>query len=207
MASITTITNNLLPRLHASSTSNLVFWSATELTAFGDESIKYLGRIAGVNVARGTISLSNGTAQYDLPSRHVSTIRVTHNGVPLRPSSTEELEYLDSSYRSTSGTPTYFYQDKQGFGKISFYPAPNTAAAAQTLAITYHEWPAELDSGGSNTTIPGPTVIAGDWVQTRIHAEAVGKESDGAIPEVAAHLREKLQMLESIIVDLWGRAQ
>lgn len=207
MASLTTIISNLLPRLHASSTANLVHWTNGELTAFGDESIKRLGREVGVFLARGTISLSNGTAQYSLPSRHVSTVRVTHNGIPLIPSSTDELEYLNSAYLTTTGTPTHFYQDKQGFAKISFYPVPNTAAAALTLSITYHEWPAELDSGGANVTIPGPLPIAGDYIQARVHAEAVGKESDGAIPEVAAFLNQKLEMLQVIIADYWGAAQ
>ena len=200
--------NNLLPRLHAGSTSTMVHWAKTELIAWGDESLKRLGRVSGSFVARSTsITLVASQAAYSLPSRHVSTIRATAAGLPLLASSTDELEMLDSAYLTTTGdAPTHWYQDKGGFGKISVYPVPNATAALLTFGLLYNEWPAEVDTAEVNTTIPTPSPVA-DYIQTRVHAESVGKESDGTIPEVAAHLQDKCKFYEQIFESYWGGVQ
>ncbi len=187
----------------------MVHWSKTELIAFVDEYLKRLGRICGVFIARSTaFTIVAGTATYSLPTRHISTIRATWVGASLTPSSTDELELLDSDYLTTQGTPLYWYQDKIGIGKIGLYPVPNAAMAllVTPLAVLYHEYPADVDAAEVNMVLPMPTPVM-EVVQAKMLAEAFGKESDGAIPEVAQHLTKRLDMMEQLLTEYYGASR
>lgn len=206
--SVNALITNLLGPLHSDSTANLVWWTDPELTRFFDEAVKRLARNFGVFVARDTttITLVQGTAVYDAPARHISTLYVALDGAPLIAASSSELELLDDAYKTTQGTPQYWYNDKEGANRIGFYPVPNAAAAGKHPELIICQFPAELDEAHSNTTIPVPA-FEGDYLEAVVLGEAYGKESDARLPETSAAMKQLAKLYEQIFVDLYGEAQ
>ena len=204
--SVTTLTTRLLPDLHTDSVSNSIAWGACEVTTFFDHVLKRLARLAGLFVARSTsITSVQGTATYALASRHLSTIRVTFDGTPLVPADTHSLSMKTGAFETTQGVPKRYYQDKITLDRIGLEPVPNAASDSKTVAVIYHEYPAELDCAGANTTIPVPAVI-GDYLETCVLRECYGKESDLACPEIAQHLLQHTALIEQVIESYWGSA-
>lgn len=205
---VNTLISNLLAPLHSDSLANLVFWSDAELTRFFDEALKSHARRHGVFVKRdaSSITLVQGTAVYSAPTRHIDTLHVTLSGVGLIASSTSELELLDDAFKTTQGTPAYWYSDREGQNKIGFYPVPNLAAVGLNPEIIYHEYVAELDEAHVNTAVPVPAAV-GDYLEAMVLKAAYSKESDCAIPETAQNLDELLKLYDSVITSLYGISQ
>lgn len=205
---VTTLISNLLGPLHSDTTGNLVFWSDGELTRFFDEEVKAHARKHGVFVVRDTtsITLVQGTAVYDAPARHVDTMHVALDGVPLVASSAGELQLLDDAFKTTQGTPQYWYADGEGQNRIGFYPVPNLAAAGKHPELIIHEYPADLDEAHDNTAIPVPA-CTGDYLEAVVLGEAYGKESDARLPETSAGMKTLAKLYEQLSEHLWGTAQ
>ena len=206
--SVNDLITNLLGPLHSDSTANLVWWTDGELTRFFDEAVKSHARKAGVFVVRDitSITLVQGTAVYDAPARHLDTLYIALDGVPLIASSSSELELLDDSYKTTQGIPLYWYADKEGANKIGFYPAPNAAAVGKHPELIINQYPAVLDEAHSNTTIPVPA-CTGDYLEAVVLGEAYGKESDARLPETSAAMKQLAKLYEQIFDDLYGVSQ
>jgi hypothetical protein len=199
---------NLLPPLHSDTLANLVWWTDGELSRFFDEAVKSHARRHGVFVKRSitAITLVQGTAVYDAPTRHIDTMHVALAGVALIASSTSELELLDDAFKTTQSTPTHWYSDREGQNKIGFYPVPDALNAGLLPEIIYHDYPAELDEAHVNTVVPVPTPI-GDYLEAQVLRAAYNKESDAALPEVAQNLSELIRLYENVILQLWGESQ
>lgn len=206
--SVNTLISNLLGPLHSDSTANLCFWTDAELTRFFDETLKKHARMHGVFVVRDTssITLVQGTAVYSAPARHLDTLHVALDGAPLIASSSSELEVLDDAYKTTQGTPQYWYSDKEGQNKIGFYPVPNLAAAGKHPEIIFHQYQPELDEAHINTTIAVPAPM-GDYLEAVVLGECYGKESDARLPETSAAMKQLAKLYERIIEGLYGVAQ
>lgn len=210
--SVNDLITNLLGPLHSDSTANLVFWSDAELTRFFDEAVKSHARKAGVFIVRDitSVTLVQGTAVYDAPARHISTLYVALDGVPLIASSSSELELLDDNYKTTQATAdspiAYWYADKEGVNKIGFYPVPNAAAAGKHPELIINQFPAELDEAHSNTTIPVPA-CTGDYLEAVVLGEAYSKESDARLPETSAGMKGLAALYEQLDRDLYGVSQ
>jgi hypothetical protein len=205
---VNTLISNLLGPLHSDTTGHLVFWSDGELTRFFDEAAKRHAKLAGVFVVRDTtsITLVQGTAVYDTPARHVATLHVALDGVPLIASSSSELELLDDAYKTTQGTPAYWYEDKEGANKIGFYPVPDATAAGKHPELIIHQLQADLDETHSNATISAPAVT-GDYLEAVVLGEAYGKESDARMPETSAGMKQLAKLYEQLYADLYGAYQ
>lgn len=206
--SVNDLITNILPMLHASSTANLSFTTDAELTRLFDQAVKAHARRHGVFVVRDTasVTLVQGTAVYSGPARLIAIRHVALAGVPLVASSSSELEMLDDAYKTTQGTPVYWYADKEGQNKIGVYPVPDAAAAGLKLDLIIDQYPADLDTGHSNTAIPTPAPI-GDFAEAAVVAEVYGKESDGQMPETAAALRGLAALYDQVLSELYGGAQ
>ncbi|MGA9769179.1 MAG: hypothetical protein WBV94_09070 [Blastocatellia bacterium] len=206
--SVNTLIGNLLGPLHSDSTANLCFWTDAELTRFFDEAVKSHARKAGVFIVRDitSITLVQGTAVYDAPARHISTLYIALDGVPLIASSSSELELLDDSYKSTQGVPLYWYADKEGVNKIGFYPVPNATAAGKHPELIINQFPPELDEAHSNTTIPVPA-CTGDYLEAVVLGESYSKESDARLPETSAAMKQLARLFEQIFESLYGVSQ
>ncbi len=204
---INDLLSNLLGPLHSDSFANLVWWSEGELTRFFDETVKRLGYRAGVFAARNTngVTLVAGTATYALPARTIDVLHVSLSGAPLIASSTSELEMLDDTFQSTEGTPSYWYADRSGL-KIGFYPVPNTAAGGLSPELIIHQLPEELDEAHVVDEVPVPAPV-GDYLEMAVLMRAYAKESDAALPEVAANLQQMIALVEQAMRGLYGEAQ
>ncbi len=205
---VNNLISDLLAPLHSDSTANLVWWTDAELSRFFDEALKSHARRHGVFVKRSVtaIALVQGTAIYDAPTRHIDTLHVALAGVALIASSTSELELLDDAFKTTQGTPQYWYSDREGQNKIGFYPVPDALSAGLLPEIIYHSYEPELDEAHANTAVNVPAPI-GDMLEAMVLSAAYSKEGDAALPECSENLKQLIALYDQIVVNLWGVAQ
>ncbi len=209
---ITTLIQNLWPFLHASNAADAVFWPDSELTRYFAESLKRLAQRIGIFVARDTTSITfvAGTAIYDAPARHLSTLHVASEGRPLTASSTKELEARDSLFQTRQVAATKhirdWYSDKIVTNKIGFTPVPSAALAGLHPEVIFHQFPCNLDSAHTDVAIDAP-VVCGDYLEFCVIAEAYGKEGDLQMPEVAQSAKAFADLFEATFKHYWGMSQ
>lgn len=213
MLDVQGLIQNCWPQLHAVGESDAVAWTDAELTRLFADALKRLAQEFGVFIVRSAeIVLVQGTAVYNAPTRHVSTLHVAilESGRPLIPSSTKEMEARSGSFQTTQATADtpirYWYSDKQGANKIGLVPVPGAADAGTHLEVIYHIYPCNLDAAHTDVDIRAPKFI-GDWAESVVMSESYGKESDFQMPESAQSYRQLSQLYEQILSSLWGGAQ
>jgi hypothetical protein len=207
MSDINTLITGLLPDLHSDSITNLTWWTKAELIQWADEALKRAAKRFALFINRDasqTTSAAGGS--FARASRHLATLHVNIGNRSLTASSSEELFAADESYQTTQGDPEERWFEDKLATTTGYQPLTPAAAAGRTIRALYTEFPAELDTGELNTTIPGPLCF-GDYIQTAIRAEANSKESDAAMPEVAKHDRELMSLYESLFSYYWGENQ
>jgi len=195
------VIQRLLPSLNVYRIADLTHWTEEELYEYADEAVKQLARTLGLFVERSPVTVSGGTALYSAPSRHLDTIHASLGGANLRPAKVRELEALDATWQGSSGTVDRYVPDFQGTEKIRLYKTP---AAGGTLAVIYHQYPAEVSQ--ASPTLTAPSVFE-DYLHWAILAQARAKEGDAAMPEVAKHAAERQSQFKELIADMWGTAQ
>src|SRR6185295_15842823 len=181
---------------------DLIFWTFSELYEWSDEAAKRLARNTGGFVDRdATTTLSDSVPVYAMPARHVSTIHVSAGSTALKESTVDELEALDNDWPSTAAdNPKRFLQDGD---ELRVYPQPNGATAGN-LGHVFHRFPVTITSDASIAKVP---VALRDYFTFYALAEARGKESKGAMPEVAQYARGMVELLEQVAREFWGGAQ
>lgn len=178
-----------------------------ELFRLADDAAERLSREVGLFVTYdNSIGVSAATATYQLPASHVFTIAAALllNGGSiqiLRLTTQEELFALDSAWNQASGPPKRLSLDAAAVGTATLYPNP---AAGGFLAQVLAEHPDPVTQAVS--TLPLPTVL-GDYFSYQMLAGARGKESESAMPEMAAHFRERCRMYEAVMAHLFGPGQ
>lgn len=205
---LATVLAHIYPLLHASSQSDVVFTDDAELTRFLANNAKRLAERFGLFVERDTttIVLSDGVALYALPDRHLSTLHVSIDGVPLVFSSTATLEAKDEFFQSTAETAgnltSAFYEDKVGANMIGFWPVPaDGLSVGKTVEILFHRYPCDLSGG-----IEGPLPVV-DYLEIKAIGEAYRKESDFEMPEVAKASEALAGLYEMAMRTYYGDAQ
>ncbi len=205
---LATILAALYPPLHASSASDLVFTSDSELTGTIEDALKDLAQDYGVFVTRDitTITLVSGTATYALPENHLATLHVSLSNRPLIASSRQELERLDSDYLITPGTAARpvkrWYQDKGAANVIGFHPVPSVGSGnGVAVEVIYFAYPCSATAG-----LSVPRVI-GDMIEFQTISEMYGKESDFQMVEVAQSAKALADLYEAQVKNLWEVAQ
>lgn len=210
---VTTLIARIWPVLHAADAADSVFWSDEEITGYFKEALKRLAQRFGMFVARDTTSITfvQGTAVYNQPARHLSTLHVAVEGRPLVASSTSEMESRDSQYETRQVAVGKrirdWYEDKlSGLNKLGFRPVPNAAIAGLSPEVIFHQFPCSLDAAHTEVAIDAPAVV-GDFLWARVIAEAYGKEGDMQMPEVAQSARAFADLYEGLFSHYWGMAQ
>lgn len=199
----TQVIDDLLPTLHTADRAGLTFWTEGDLIQWLDEALKRLSRVAGVFVGRWTNVLTvAGQLIYSLPPRHVCTLHVSYQATPLRPAASLELEAKDPSYQTTQGTPDHWYQDLQGGLVFGVVPVPNTSD--QPLPIIYNGFPETLDAAKQNTLVAAPPPLKG-YLAMCVLAEALGREGESEMPDVAKHCAGRISMYEQIFAAYYGK--
>lgn len=195
------VLRSLLPSLGASDYLDLVFWDQAQLYAYADEALERLARRTGLFVVRDSINITQGQAVYELPAGHVSTIRASLSGLPLREASIEELEALDRAWRVRTGTPRRITEGDGGLHRARLYPKP---VSDGSLAVVFHRRPAAVQPESSQ--VEAPPVVA-DYIALSVLAEAFRRDGEASKPEVSAHLDQRLALMEEVFRAYWGTAQ
>lgn len=179
--------------------------STAELLQFADDTVKRLSRDAGLFIVWDTsVAITAGTSLSNLPSSHVFTllaVLILPAGVPaqfLRLTSARDLWALDANWPTTIGDAQRASLDAGAVGTITLYPTPLTGG---TLGLVAQEYPAAIAAGASHLQLQ--TVLQ-DYFTYAMLAGALGKESDHAVPEMAAHYAKRAGLYEQVISHLWG---
>ena len=213
MLNVTTLIANCWPALHAASAADVVFTDDPIITRAIADCLKRLAQQFGVFVVRdvGTV-LVQGTAVYNAPVRHVSTLHIAilETGRPLIPSSTKEQELRNGTFATTQATATapirYWYSDKIGINKIGLSPVPGLLDVGNHLEVIFHQYPCNLDPAHLDPNIRAPKWV-GDYCEAVALSEQYSKESDFQIPESAQGYKQLAMLYEQLIPVSWGRAQ
>ncbi len=181
--------------------------TSAELYQFADDQAKLLARTSSLFLAYdASIGVTAGTALYNLPAAHIYTLSawLLYAGLPLqmiRLSSVGQLFGLDANWPTTTGDPSRISLDAGGVGTATLYPNP---IANATLAQVLQEYPATVMSGASSVPL---SPILQDYFTDAILAGARGKESDSAMPGIAAHMAERMALYAQVIEHLFGGGQ
>lgn len=201
---LTTMLGELLPALGAVEYSDLVFWTEAELYEFCDEAAKRLARTVGCFVERdASTTISAGTAGYAVPARHISTIHASAGSAGLVAVSIGELEAFDDDWPNTEATPTPERYTHTTTEQVTLYPKPDTGTSTP-LALVFHRYPADISADSAILTAPA---CLREYFHFSVLAAARGRESKGAMPEVAAFFGQLVDLYEEAISAYWGNSQ
>lgn len=182
------------------------YWvTLTELYQFGDDAGKRLAYTSGVFlVLDASINVVAATPLYGLPASHVFTVMAWFVSAQplkiLRMSSVGQLFALDGTWTATTGIPSRASLDAGGVGTVTLYPNPTVNGVLNQIC---QEFPA-IASGSSSLPV---SPVLQDYFSYALLSGSLGKESDLAKPEVAAHCHERMKLYEAIAEHLWGNGQ
>lgn len=186
--------------------SNNYSVTTTELYQFGQDAAQKMAYSVGLFLlVDDSITLVPNTPAYNLPAQHVFTILawLLYTGLPiqlLRLSTVGQLFALDANWGTTTGNPVRASLDAGSVGTITLYPNPVGAA---TLYQIYQYYPVVLFG---TSTLPLSPVMQ-DAFTYALLAGARGKESDTAMPEMAAHFSQRVDLYQQVADSLWGPGQ
>jgi hypothetical protein len=175
-----------------------------QLYQYADDAAKFLARSSSLFLSYDdSVDVIAATAVYALPTGHVFTegAWLLYSGLPpqlLRLSTVGQLFALDGNWSSTAGDPSRLSLDAGAANTGTLYPIPISDA---TLAQIMQAIPATVTADSS--TLPVSAVLQ-DYFSDAMIAGARSSESDSAMPEVAAHLRERMKLYEATMRNLWG---
>ena len=176
--------------------------TGAELYQWADDAAKKLSCQAGVFVVYDdSITVVAGTAAYPLPASHVFTLVAALGTGTLRITSVRDLEALDALWAASTGAAQRCSLDAGAVGTITLYPNPVTGG---TLKQVCQEFPAAVAEGSATVALPS---VLQDYFSYAMLAGARGKESEAAMPEMAAHFAERVKLYERVIAHLWGAGQ
>lgn len=202
---LTETANVLLGRLGATSWTDLPWLTEAEAFGFFDEAAKRLAERARLFADRDdTTAIAANQAQYDNPASWIDTEHVDLDGAALRPASAAELTALDATWAATPGPPARYSLDAGPLGTITVYPAPQADSAGKKLAQVYEGFPDAISTG--QTVVPLPAALADYFLYFGL-MRARGKESEGAMPGMAAHFEQRVKLYEQIALKYWGRGE
>lgn len=175
-----------------------------ELYQYADDAAQFLARTTSLFLTDdASIVVIAGTAAYALPTGQIYTESawlLYGSGALqlLRPSTVGQLFALDALWAARTGPPTRLSLDAANATTGTLYPNPT---ANSTLNQILEQAPDTVASGASVLPLSPALEI---YFSDAAVAGALSKESDSARPEVAAHLQERLKMMDAVIQSLWG---
>lgn len=193
---------DLWPPLNAANSADAVFWTEAELYAWIDEAVGYLAEAAPVFVEYD-VGLTAVTAQgaYTQPADFIATLQADLNGAVLRARNVQQLEALDDSWLTASGSPEAFILDTQGEDQIRLYKLPVSADNGHVIGQVMQVSPATVNA--ANAILAAPTCMR-EYMTFYALAEARSKESHAQMPEIAAWFRGLVKMMDQAIAGYWG---
>lgn len=196
------VLGELYRQLGASGSADLEFWTEDELYRYFDDASKRLARNTGCFVVRDVaISTAIGTAEYTNSSRHLSTLHVSYLTDSLNQGTVEEIEALDPDWQAAANAAPARAVQYTGLATLRLYPPPD---AVKLLPVVQHEFP--LAVSASSTGVAAPVALRDYW-RFWAQGEARGKESKGAMPEVAQWMHRLTDLYEDVARSYWGNAE
>lgn len=179
--------------------------TAAELYQWADELARKLSLETGMFVNLDIVNVFTGTAAYSTPNDlFVVSAALMYADLsihPIRITPQAVLWALDSNWQATSGPPTRCSFDAGAVGTTTLYPKPDAGANASFLFMVAQQAPATINAGAPIISLP--TVLQ-DMFTYAMLAGARRKESDNAMPEMAAHFQERVNLYEAVCRHLWG---
>jgi len=116
------------------------------MSIFSDEYLQYLLDRSEVDFSqaipcifyRFSLSITQGTSQYTLPTGVINILRVTWKGervFPWEHSDTRQSNWMKPQNLSSQGKPKFYLSREYGYGQIKFHPIPNETVAADDTNI------------------------------------------------------------------------
>lgn len=179
-------------------------WIGTaELLQFADDAVKALARRTGLFLVYDAVAVTAGTALYTLSSNVFTIFAVfipAAGAVQIqRITSVRDLFALDATWSTTTGnSPTRVSFDAGGPQTATLYPVP---VAGGTLGVVGQEYPSQIQVGATHLSLQA---VLQDYFTYAMLAGALGKESEHAVPEMAAHYRQRMALYEQVVSHLWG---
>jgi hypothetical protein len=197
MIDASSVIADLAPALNAATTSDLAFWTTTELYGYADENLKRLARQAGVFAER-TQTSPGAVSSFSLGSRDIAILQAAWNGVVILPTTLRDLDALDTLWADAAAATPRRYLADAGLAQRRLYPP---AASGSTLDLITFQSPADVTSGAPQCAAPP---LLQDWLYFVLLAEARGRNGEGAMPDVAAQARQFAALLETAARHYWG---
>jgi len=191
-------------RVGAQSWTDLDWCTEAEIYGYFDEAAKRLAEL-GLFVESEATPIFANQAAYALPAPWLDSIHVSVNNAQCRPASAAELLALDATWPALvcepGQTPTRYSMDAAQLGTIVLYGMPSGGGA---IASIDHVALAAITP--SNTLAPIPAACSDYFLYFAIQ-RARGKESDYAMPEVAAGAGEMVALFEAVFTAYWGNVE
>ena len=181
--------------------------SPAELYQFADDAAKHLSYQVGIFTGLDTsIPVTAGVGVYSLPANHVFTLLawvapqagVGGSNQLLRSTPVGNLFALDNTWATTAGESNRYSLDAGSVGTITLYPLPINSGVLNQIC---QEYPATVAAGASQLALPS---VLQDYLTMAMICGARGKESDSAMPEIASHMKQRLDLMDALIAHLWG---
>lgn len=196
---VSTVITSVWPALGALLESTAVFWDATEMYAWANDLMRRF-RDARIYVETTPYTLTSGQQAYSLPAKATALLGVTYANTFLPRYTPREIDALRQAWRtySASVAPEGVVEGASSDNTFSVFPSP-TATLGEMLAITV-SLPA--DASAVAPTLPLPTWMA-EVVYLGLVAGARGRDSDGAMPEVAASIERVIDAFRQTAQSLY----
>lgn len=197
------VVNDLWPPLNASGPADAVFWTEAELYQWLDDALDAVATGNPVFVQYNTnVSAVTGQAAYAQPTspEFIATLQADLNGKVLRARNIQQLEALDDSWPTSSGSPEAFVLDSQGVKQILLYKIPvagdNGHAIGQVMSVD----PIEITAG---TLLAAPQCLR-EYFTFYALGEARAKETRAQMPEIAQWFRGLTGMMDKAVGTYWA---
>jgi len=197
--SVADLITALYPELNATSSADLCFWDSDALYAWAAESVRKAALTGMFADHDTTIPLAGATSVYNNPVNHNELLRLVAAGALLRRATAAELAAYSDTWEADSGPPARWIADYRGHDLFYVYPTPTAGAA---LEVVLSRFPADVMA--TSPTVAAPQTF-GDYLSTRMIAEARRQDGDGAMPEVADALDQEAAVYEQLFDAFWGQ--
>ncbi len=203
---LSTLEADFLYRMGTDAWANSSWLTQAELYHYFDEGARRLALALRVFVFRDTsVALVANVAQYAQPAGAIALVHASVSDARLRPASVDELAALDATWQTTpcapGRKPALYSSDAGPLGTVTVYPLPEAANAGATLAQIFQGFPPGIAATQTIVPLPAP---AADHLAYYAAGRARGKESEGAMPEMAAHFEARVKLYEQVLASYWG---
>lgn len=197
--SVSSLISELWAALGATSEASAVWWDAAELYTWANDTLRRM-RQARIYVEQTSYTLTSGQQTYTLPSKAAQLLIVAYDGTVLPRFTAKEMDAARQTWRAYAAPepPESVVEAMSAENTFAVVPSP-TATLSALLAVTV-SLPADVSAGAPTASVPS-------WMAEPLYlgmlAGARGRDTDGAMPEVAASIERVLSLIERAAAGLF----